>query len=73
MGNHWFFLVAGFRGEEAGGAAGDSAELTQLVDLVYNLAWFWKVDPEQMMSRPLDVLQDSLRNAQRIEAARAAG
>lgn len=36
------------------------------MELVYDLAWFWKVDPEQMMSRPLDVLFDSMAHAQRI-------
>jgi hypothetical protein len=43
------------------------------VEIVYDLAWFWKVDPENMMSRPLDVLQESLQHAQRISAAVAPG
>ena len=73
MGNHWFFLVAGFGGEDAGNGTGDSAQLTQLYGLVYDLAWFWKVDPEQMMNRPLDVLQETLQHAQRINAAGATG
>ncbi|KMN21761.1 phage protein [Pseudomonas helleri] len=41
--------------------------------MVYDLAWFWKVDPEQMMNRPLDVLQETLQHAQRINAAGATG
>ena len=73
MGNNWFFLVAGFGGEEAGNGAGDSAQLNQLVGLVYDLAWFWKVDPENMMNRPLDVLQETLQHAQRISEAGATG
>jgi hypothetical protein len=32
------------------------------------LAWFWKVDPEQMMAKPLDVLCESLEHAQRINS-----
>ena len=73
MGNCWFFHDAGFGGEEAGNGAGESAQLTQLVGLVYDLAWFWKVDPENMMNRPLDVLQETLQHAQRISEAGATG
>nr|DAV57868.1 MAG TPA: hypothetical protein [Caudoviricetes sp.] len=36
--------------------------------MAYDLAWFWKVDPEQMLARPLDTLRESLENAQRINA-----
>jgi len=36
--------------------------------VAYDLAWFWKVDPEQMLARPLDVLRESLEHAQRINA-----
>ena len=64
MGNCWFFLDAGFSA-----AGGDDAELNQLVGTVYDLAWFWKVDPENMMNRPLDVLQETLQHAQRISDA----
>jgi hypothetical protein len=34
--------------------------------LVYDLAYFWKADPEQVMARPLDVFLESLAQAQRI-------
>jgi hypothetical protein len=34
--------------------------------VAYDLAWFWRVDPDQMMAKPLDVLQESLQHAQRI-------
>ncbi|WP_275094481.1 hypothetical protein [Pseudomonas proteolytica] len=37
-----------------------------MIALSYDLAWFWKVDPEQMMSRPLDLIVESLEQAQRI-------
>ena len=40
----------------------------ELIAVAYDLAWFWKVDPEQMMARPLDVLRESLEHAQRINA-----
>jgi hypothetical protein len=40
---------------------------------VYDLAWIWKVDPEQMMSRPLDVLQETLHHTQRIGAKVGSG
>jgi hypothetical protein len=33
---------------------------------VYDLAFFWKVDPEQMMARPLDEILESLAHGQRI-------
>ncbi|WP_267269475.1 hypothetical protein [Pseudomonas protegens] len=39
-----------------------------MIAVAYDLAWFWKVDPEQMMARPLDVLRESLEHAQRINA-----
>jgi hypothetical protein len=42
--------------------------ITDLIAVAYDLAWFWKVDPEQMMARPLDVLRESLEHAQRINA-----
>ncbi|TWR71825.1 hypothetical protein FIV40_08955 [Pseudomonas marginalis] len=38
----------------------------QLIEVAYDLAWFWKVDPELLMARPLDVLLESLEHAQRI-------
>jgi hypothetical protein len=68
LGGGGFFLVAGFTDP-----AGDGAELEQLAGTVYDLAYFWKVDPELMMSRPLDVLQESLQHAQRISAAVSTG
>jgi len=40
--------------------------LDHLIALVYDLAYFWKVDPEQMMARPLDIFLESLAHAQRI-------
>ena len=58
----------------SGCGAGFSLELdqlgaiTDLIAVAYDLAWFWKVDPEQMMARPLDVLRESLEHAQRINA-----
>ena len=64
-------LVIGKSGFSAAG--GDGAELNQLVGTVYDLAWFWKVDPENMMNRPLDVLQETLQHAQRISEAGATG
>lgn len=59
MGGGGFFLDAGLQGDHG-------AELELLIGQVYDLAWFWKVDPEQMMGRPLDVLMESLQHAQRI-------
>ncbi|AWY39416.1 hypothetical protein DKY63_05660 [Pseudomonas putida] len=40
--------------------------IADLIAVAYDLAWFWKVDPEQMMARPLDVLTESLEHAERI-------
>lgn len=34
--------------------------------MAYDLAWFWKVDPEQMMARSLDLITEALEHAQRI-------
>lgn len=34
--------------------------------MAYDLAFFWKVGPEQMMALPLDTFAESLENAQRI-------
>lgn len=34
--------------------------------MAYDLAWFWKVDPEQMMARSLEHLTEALEHAQRI-------
>ena len=44
------------------------ATVADLIAVAYDLAWFWKVDPEQMMARSLDVLRESLQQAQRINA-----
>lgn len=41
-------------------------DLDGLIALAYDLAYFWKVDPEQIMARPLDVFLESLAHAQRI-------
>jgi hypothetical protein len=38
----------------------------QLIEVAYDLAWFWKTDPELLMARPLDVLLESMEHAQRI-------
>lgn len=38
--------------------------------VAYDLAWFWRVDPEQMMARPLDLLGEALEHAQRINVIR---
>ena len=40
--------------------------ISDLISVAYNLAWWWKIDPEQMMARPLDVLMESLEHAERI-------
>lgn len=40
--------------------------LEDLTTVAYDLAWFWKVDPDQMMAKPMDVLQESLQHAERI-------
>lgn len=40
--------------------------IDQLIGLVYDMAYFWRVDPEQIMARPLDVFLESLAHAQRI-------
>ncbi|WP_443693031.1 hypothetical protein ACRZ5O_06720 [Pseudomonas protegens] len=37
-----------------------------MIALAYDLAWFWKIDPEQMLARPLDLILESLSHAQRI-------
>lgn len=37
-----------------------------LIALAYDAAWFWRVDPELMMARSLDVFLEALGNAQRI-------
>jgi hypothetical protein len=40
--------------------------IEDLIALVYDLAYFWKADPEQIMARPLDIFLESLAQAQRI-------
>lgn len=57
MGGGWFFHEPGIEA------------LDHLIALVYDLAYFWKVDPEQMMARPLDIFLESLAQAQRINRA----
>lgn len=45
----------------------------QLIDLVYDLAYYWKVDPETMMGRPLDALLESNAHAHRINKEQEVG
>lgn len=40
--------------------------IDDLIALTYDLAFFWKVDPEQMAARPLDRIVEALVHAQRI-------
>ncbi|MBA4363015.1 hypothetical protein C1X35_31600 [Pseudomonas sp. FW306-1C-G01A] len=37
-----------------------------LIRVAYDLAWYWKVDPQQMMARSLDMLIECLEHGQRI-------
>lgn len=48
-------------------------DLGGLITLAYDLAYFWKVDPDQMLARPLDVLLEALAHAQRIHSTQQAG
>ena len=41
-----------------------------LIAVSYDLAWYWKVDPEEMMSRSLDLIIESQEQALRINAHR---
>ena len=41
-----------------------------LIAVSYDLAWYWKVDPEEMMSRSLDLIIESQDQALRINAYR---
>jgi hypothetical protein len=41
--------------------------------LVYDLAWFWKVNPNEVMNWPLDQLLESEENAWRIQAMLGGG
>lgn len=41
-----------------------------LIAVSYDLAWYWKVDPEEMMSRTLDIIVESQDQALRINAYR---
>lgn len=38
--------------------------------MTYDLAWFWRVDPERMMARSLDLIAEALQQAQRINILR---
>ncbi len=53
---------------EGGGFFHDAGvdSIEGLISSVYDLAFFWKVDPEQMMARPLDEILESLAHGQRI-------
>ncbi|AVX25951.1 hypothetical protein DA456_22570 [Pseudomonas syringae pv. atrofaciens] len=42
------------------------SDLEELIAVVYDLAYFWKTDPELMMSRELDVITESILQTQRI-------
>jgi hypothetical protein len=42
------------------------SDLEGLIAVVYDLAYFWKTDPELMMSRELDVITESILQTQRI-------
>ncbi|MNN73090.1 hypothetical protein D3C81_1891790 [compost metagenome] len=57
MGNLGFFHDCGI---------GEDGEVANLIAVAYDLAFFWKVGPEQMMVLPLDTFAESLENAQRI-------
>ncbi|QKL06950.1 hypothetical protein GEV41_11145 [Pseudomonas putida] len=50
----WFFLGAGV------------SDVDGLIATAYDLAWFWKSDPEQVMERPLDVILEAAEHSQRI-------
>lgn len=56
MDDYWFFPTARF------------ASPDDLTALVYDLAWFWKTDPETMKNQPLDVILESEEHAWRISA-----
>lgn len=43
------------------------SDLESLIALSYDLAWFWKVDPDQIQAKPLDLFLESLMQAQRIK------
>jgi len=42
------------------------SDCESLIAVAYDLAFFWKVDPEQMMGHPLDAFTESLAHAERI-------
>ncbi|QNB10107.1 hypothetical protein G5S35_08195 [Paraburkholderia tropica] len=41
-------------------------EVEQLVGRAYDAAWFWRLDPEVVMARPIERLLESLGHADRI-------
>lgn len=49
-----FFLGAGI------------GDVDGLIAAAYDLAWFWKSDPEQVMGRTLDVILEATTHSQRI-------
>ncbi|CAN0621507.1 protein of unknown function [Burkholderia multivorans] len=49
-----FFLGLGIRGVE------------QLIARAYDAAWFWRLDPEVVMARPIERLLESIGQADRI-------
>ncbi|PMX44414.1 hypothetical protein C1Y18_25710 [Pseudomonas sp. MPR-R5A] len=54
MADCWFFYDAGI------------CDLDGLIAVAYDLAYFWKTDPELVMARSLDIVLESIAHAQRI-------
>lgn len=42
------------------------SDVDGLIAVAYDLAWFWKSDPEQVMGRTLDVILEAGMHSQRI-------
>lgn len=58
MGNRRFFLERGFE------------DVSEVIDLVYNCAEFWQVDPELELSRSIDVILEHNSQAWRLTQSR---
>ncbi|SPO68106.1 conserved protein of unknown function [Pseudomonas sp. JV241A] len=56
MDGHWFFHGPRF------------SSIDGLIELAYDLAWYWKVSPGEVTAWPLDVVFESEENAWRIQA-----
>lgn len=54
MDHRRFFLGAGI------------SDVDSLIATAYDLAWFWKSDPEQVMGRTLDLILEAAAQSQRI-------